>query len=88
MCADCITARRKSSLGRPSKAVELQPTAKQATSYAATSSAPPMGGTCLTVCSNAEARHFTQRVLHYLESLKDVKIEREGTRSSFTTSNL
>jgi hypothetical protein len=32
--------------------------------------------------------HSTQRVLHYLESLKDVKADREGTRSSFASSNL
>jgi hypothetical protein len=30
------------------------------------------------VCTNAEARHSTQRVLHYLESLKDMETEREG----------
>jgi hypothetical protein len=40
------------------------------------------------VCSNAEARHSTQCVLHYLESLKDVEAEMEGTRSSFAASNL
>jgi hypothetical protein len=46
------------------------------------------GGTGLTVYSNAEARHSTQRVLHYMESLKDVEADREGTHSSFAASNL
>jgi chromosome segregation ATPase len=40
------------------------------------------------VCSNTKASDSTQRVLHYLESLKDVEIEREGTHSSFDASNL
>jgi hypothetical protein len=40
------------------------------------------------VYTNAEARHSTQRVLHYLESLKDVEIERVGTQSSFAASGL
>jgi hypothetical protein len=47
-----------------------------------------VGGTCLMVCTNAEARHSTQRVLHYLESLKYVETERAGTRSFFIASSL
>jgi hypothetical protein len=86
---DCITARRKPSPGGPSKATEQQPTIEQATSHVATASAPPpMGGTCLMVCSNAEARHSIQLVLHHLESLKDVDTERKGTQSSFVASNI
>jgi hypothetical protein len=40
------------------------------------------------VYSNTEAKRSTHRVLHYLESLKDVETEREGTRASFAASNL
>jgi RAB protein geranylgeranyltransferase component A len=35
-------------------------------------------GICLMICSNAEARQSAQRVLQYLESLKNVETEREG----------
>jgi hypothetical protein len=69
--ADCMIAHRKSSSDRPSKVAE------QAISSVATASAPPpVGGTSLTIYSNAEAKHSTWRVLHYLESLKDVETER------------
>jgi glucose-6-phosphate-specific signal transduction histidine kinase len=40
------------------------------------------------VCSNAEAKNSTQWVLYYLESLKNVETEREGTSSFFAASNL
>jgi hypothetical protein len=86
---DCVIVCRKSSEGRPSKTTEQQLFVKQTISSEAATSAPPLvGGTGLTVCSNAEARHSTQRVLQYLESLKDVETDREGTHSSFSASNL
>jgi hypothetical protein len=72
-----MIARRKSSSDRPSKVAEQQPAAEQAISSVATASAPPpVGGTSLTIYSNTEAKHSTWRVLHYLESLKDVETER------------
>jgi hypothetical protein len=84
-----MIARRKSSLGGPPKATEPQPPIEQAISSVATAYAPlSVGGTGLTVCINVETRHSTQRVLHYLESLKDMETEREGTQSSFTTPSL
>jgi hypothetical protein len=84
-----MIARRKSSPGGPPKAVDPQPPVEHRIPYVATTSAPPsVGGTCLTVYTNAEARHSTQRVLHYLESLKDVETERVGTQSSFAASSL
>jgi hypothetical protein len=42
----------------------------------------------LTVYSNTEARHSAQRVVQYLENLKDVEDDREGTHSSSAASNL
>jgi hypothetical protein len=84
-----VIARRKSSLGGPPKAIEPQPPAEQAISSVSTTFAPPSaGGTCLMICTNAEARHSAQRVLHYLESLNDMETEREGTRSFFTALSL
>jgi hypothetical protein len=84
-----MIARWKSSSGGPSKAAEPQPAAEQAISSVVTpSTPPPVGGTDLTVYSNAEARHSTQRVLHYLESLKDVEADRKDTHSSFAASNI
>jgi hypothetical protein len=85
MHTDCIISRRKSTPDRLPKAIEPQLPAEQTVPYVATAFA---GGTGLRVCTNAEARHSTQCVLHYLESLKDVKTEKKGTRSSFTASNL
>jgi hypothetical protein len=59
--ADCMTARRKSSLGGLPKAVESQPPTEQTIPSVATASAPPsVGGTCLTICTNAKARYSTQ----------------------------
>jgi hypothetical protein len=67
-------------VGGPSKVVEQQLAAKQAISSVSTASAPPhVEGTCLTVCSNAEARHSAQRIVQYLENLKDVEADREST---------
>jgi hypothetical protein len=31
------------------------------------------------ICSNTEARHFAQRIIQYLENLKDVEADQEGT---------
>jgi hypothetical protein len=39
-------------------------------------------------CSNDEARHSTQRVVQYLENMKDVGAGREGAHSSSAASNL
>jgi hypothetical protein len=87
--ADCMNDRRKSSPCGPPKATEPQPPNEQIIPSVATASAPSStGGTCMTVCTNVEATHSTQRVLHYLESLKDVETERAGTRSSFAASSL
>jgi hypothetical protein len=74
MHTDCIIARRKSTPDRLPKAIEPQLPAEQTVSYVATAFT---GGTGLRVCTNAEARHSTQCVLHYLESLKDVKTEKK-----------
>jgi hypothetical protein len=80
-----MTAHRKFSLGGPPKAAEPQSPTEQTIPSVATASA---GGTCLTICTNSEARHSTQRLLHYLESLKDVETEKAGTQSSFAASSL
>jgi hypothetical protein len=52
---------------------------------AAASVPPPLVGAGLTACSNADARSSAQRILWYLESLKDVEADREGNMSSFAT---
>jgi hypothetical protein len=39
------------------------------------------------ICSNAEARQSTRRALEYLENLKNVDAEREGTQSYITALN-
>jgi RAB protein geranylgeranyltransferase component A len=46
------------------------------------------GGVGLTIRSNVETRDSAQRILEYLESLKDVEADQEGTCSSFAASNL
>jgi hypothetical protein len=74
-----VIAHRKSSTGGPSKATEQQLAVEQVISYVATASAPLVWGTCLSVCSNTKARHSAQRVVQYLENLKDVEADREGT---------
>jgi hypothetical protein len=75
-----VIAHRKSSTGGPSKATEQQLAVEQVISYVATASAPPLvWGTCLSVCSNTKASHSAQRVVQYLENLKDVEADREGT---------
>jgi hypothetical protein len=51
---------------------------------AAASIPPPVVGTSLTACSNANAGHYTQRVLQYVESLKDAEADRDGNKFSFT----
>jgi hypothetical protein len=84
-----MIAYRKSSPSGSSEAAEPQPHAEWTIPSVVTASTPPSTrGTCLMVYSNAEARHSTQQVLHYLESLKDVETEREGTGSSIAASNL
>jgi hypothetical protein len=84
-----VIARRKSSEGGPSKTAKQQLAAKHAISSVATAYAPPpAGGTGLMACSNAEARHSTQRVVQYLENMKDVEAGREGAHSSSAASNL
>jgi hypothetical protein len=66
-------------MGGPSTTAEHQLAAELAILFVAIASAPPpMGGTCLMVCSNAEARHSAQRIVQYLENLKDVEVDREG----------
>jgi hypothetical protein len=55
-------------------------------SLAAASAPPPLVGTGLTTCSNVDAMSFAQRILQYLESLKDAGDDREGNMPSFTAS--
>jgi hypothetical protein len=47
---------------------------------------PPLAGACLTTCTYNDAKSSAQRVLQYLESLKDAEANQEDNRSSFTTS--
>jgi hypothetical protein len=56
-------------------------------SMAAASAPPPSVGVGLMACSYNDARFSAQRVLQYLESLKDGEADREGNRSSFNASN-
>jgi hypothetical protein len=87
---DHITICRKTSESELSKLVEQHLDGKHATLTVATTPVPPPmggGGTSLTICSNAEARHSTQQVLQYLESLKHAEANWKGNRSSHTTSN-
>jgi hypothetical protein len=61
---------RKSIDGEPSKAAEQQQVNVQMTpSLVVVSASPPLVGTGLTACSNADARSSTQRILQYMESL-------------------
>jgi hypothetical protein len=76
---------RKSTEDKPPKADEQGPVNMQTTSSMAATSAPrPLAGAYLMACSNADARSSGQRVLQYLESMKDAEAEQEGNRSSFT----
>jgi hypothetical protein len=76
---------RKPAKSESSKATEHQPVITQITPSVATASVlPPMEGTSLTACSNADARHCTRRVLQYVENLKDADAGQEGNKSSFT----
>jgi hypothetical protein len=78
---------RKSTDGEPSKAADQQPVNVQLTpSLAVVYVSLLLAGTCLTACSNADVMSSTQRILQYLESLKDAKADREGNRSSFIAS--
>jgi hypothetical protein len=70
---------RKSAKSAASKAAEQQPVIVQMTSsVAAASVPPPVVGIGLMACSNADAKHSSQWVLQYVESLKDAESEREG----------
>jgi hypothetical protein len=78
---------RKPAKSESYKATEQQPIIMQIKpSMAATSAFPPVAGTCLMACSNADVWHCAQRVLKYVESLKDAEVDQEGNKSSFTTS--
>jgi hypothetical protein len=75
---------RTSDAKKPSKSTEHKPAnVLVTTSRAAASVPPPLAGACLIACSYNDAKHSTQWVLQYLESLKDVEGDREGNRSSF-----
>jgi hypothetical protein len=81
-----VIIRRKSTDGKPSKDAEQQPVIAQTTpSLAVVSTPPPLAGTGLMACSNAEARSSAQWILRYLESLEDAEADREGNMLSFTT---
>jgi hypothetical protein len=61
---------------RLSKAAEQHPVIMQITpSVAAASVLPPVVGTSLMTCSNADAKHCARWVLQYVESLKDAKVD-------------
>jgi hypothetical protein len=84
-CDDYMILCRKPVDGEPSKAAEQQPVNVQTTpSLAVASAPPPSTGTSLTHYSNADARSSTQRILRYLESLKDAEADWEGNISIFT----
>jgi hypothetical protein len=77
---------RKFTEDKSSKADELKPVDMQTISLlAAIFVPPPLAGAGLMACSNADAMSSAQRILQYLESLKDVEADREGNMSSFTT---
>jgi hypothetical protein len=79
---------RKPDKSESSKAAKQQSAIVHITSLVvAASIPPPVVGTSLTACSNANARHCAQRILQYLESLKDTKANQEGNQCSFTASS-
>jgi hypothetical protein len=83
-----ITICRKSTKSESSKVAEQHPAGNQTISpVAATSIPPPMVGTGLVICLNAEARHSTRQILQCLESVKDAEADREGNRSVFNASS-
>jgi hypothetical protein len=47
-----------------------------------------MGGTGLMICSTVEAKDYVLQVARFLEGLKEVEADQEGTLSSFTTSSI
>jgi hypothetical protein len=55
---------------------------------AAGSAPPPAGGTGSTIRSTIEAKDFALRIVDFLEGVKDVEANQEGTLSSFTASSL
>jgi hypothetical protein len=72
---------RTSDTDEPSKAAEQKPVNVLATSSRAAALAPPpLVGAGLMACSYNNARSSAQRVLRYLESLKDAEADREGNR--------
>jgi hypothetical protein len=84
---DYMAICRKSTKSESSNAVARQPVGKQTILSVTAASVPPhVVGIGLTICSNAEARQPTQRVLQYLESLKNADVEQEGNQFIFTTS--
>jgi hypothetical protein len=75
---------RRSDANEPSKVAEQKMVNVLATaSGAAISAPPPLVGASLMACSDNDAKHSSQRVLRYLESLKDVEADQKGNRSSF-----
>jgi hypothetical protein len=79
---------RTPNASEPSKAIEQKPVDKLMTSSMATATAPPPSvGAGLMACTYNDTRSSAQRVLSYLESLKDVKADQKGNRSSLTASN-
>jgi hypothetical protein len=85
---DHMTVYRKFSKSGSSKDVKQQLATVQTSPSVAAASAPPLVvGIGLMIYSNVEARHSIRWVLQYLESLKDAEADREGNRSSFTSSS-
>jgi hypothetical protein len=71
-----------------SKAIEQKFLDVLATPSLASASAPPtLVGASLMACTYNDTRSSAQHVLCYLESFKDVEVDRKGNRSSLTASN-
>jgi hypothetical protein len=74
------------------KHTDQQPLVAQISLSTATAFVPPpvrgAGGTGLRICSTAEARDSARWLADFLEGLKDIEIDREGTHSSFTPLSL
>jgi hypothetical protein len=78
---------RISDADEPSKAAKQKLANVLATSSRAAASDPsPLAGTILMACPYNNAKFSAQRVLRYLENLKDAGANREGNRSSFIAS--
>jgi hypothetical protein len=72
---------RTPSAGETSRATEQKHVVVLATFSAITVSAPPPTGAGLTACTYNDVGSSAQRVLRYLENLKDVEADREGNKS-------